>query len=75
MPLFYIILEISELFLLIILFIYISNLSPFLVSPPQTPHPITFPFAFKMVLSHPPTHFCLTPLASPFVGATILHRQ
>jgi hypothetical protein len=28
-----------------------------------------------MVLSHPPTHFCLTPLASPFVGATILHRQ
>ena len=45
----------------------------FLVSPPHTP---SFPptLCSKRVLPHPPTHFCLTPLALPFFGEWSLHR-
>ena len=49
-------------------------LSPFLVSPLKTPYPILPPPASMRVFPHPPTHSCLTTLASPFDGATSLHR-
>jgi hypothetical protein len=49
-------------------------LSPFLGSPPQTPYPTPLPFASKRVFLQPPTHSHLTPLASPFFGASSLHR-
>jgi hypothetical protein len=39
-------------FLLVILFVYISNVIPFLVSPPQTPYPTPTPFYER---SPPPT--------------------
>jgi hypothetical protein len=62
------------LFLIIYLFAF-QMLSPFLVSPPQIPLLLfPFPFAFKMVLPHPPTYSQLTPPASPFTGATCLFR-
>lgn len=48
-------------------------LFPLLVSPLQT-LPLPLPFASKKMLPHPSTHFCLTLLASPFPGATSLHR-
>ena len=50
-------------------------LSPFLVSPPQTLHPIPLPFASKRVITQKPTypliHSCLTPLESPYSGQSI----
>ena len=49
-------------------------LSPFLVSPPQTPYPISPPPAPMRVLSHPLTHSHLTALAYPYTRAFILHR-
>ena len=49
-------------------------LFPFLVSFPQTLHPIPLFFASKRVLPHPHTHSCLTLLASPYAGASSLHR-
>jgi hypothetical protein len=54
-------------------FIYISNV-PLRVSPPQAPTPCLLLFASKRVLPHPPTHCLLTPPASPFTGASSLHR-
>ena len=50
-------------------------ISPFPVTPPQHPHRIplsSLPFASKRVL--PQTQSCLTPLTSPFPGASSLHR-
>ena len=47
---------------------------PFPVSPPQFPHPIPLPFASMRVLLHPLTHTCLTTPASPYMGASSLHR-
>jgi hypothetical protein len=43
-------------FLLDILFIYVSNFSPFLPSPPETLYIILPPPASRRVLTHPPTH-------------------
>jgi hypothetical protein len=55
-------------FLLIILFIYISNVGSlpslhYANTPSNSLH-----FAYKRLLPHLPTHFHLTPLASPFAG-------
>ena len=47
-------------------------LSPFLVSPPQIPHPLSF--ASKRALPRLPTHSRLTPVASSFSEASSLHR-
>ena len=49
-------------------------ITPFLVFPPQPPHPISLslPFASMRVLLHPLTHSCLTTLASPYTGASSL---
>ena len=47
-------------------------LSPFPVPLPQVPHPISLLFTSKKVLPYPPTHSYLTPLASPFSGASSL---
>ena len=50
---------------------------PFLGTPPYTPHPIpllSLHFASLTVLLHPLTHSCLTTLASPYAGASRLHR-
>jgi hypothetical protein len=47
-------------FLSFILFVYISNVVPFLVYSPRTPKFIPLPFALKRVLPHPPTNPCFT---------------
>jgi len=60
-------------FLLIVLFMYISNDIPLL----HTPHPIPpspLLFASMMVLLHPLSHSYLTALASPNTGASNLYR-
>ena len=49
-------------------------LSPFLVSPLQTPYPISPYLASMRVLPHPPNHSCLTTLAFLYTGASSLHR-
>ena len=52
-------------------------ISPFLVTPPQTHHLIPHlpsPFASTGVLLHPLTHSHCTTLASPYAGASNLHR-
>ena len=49
-------------------------LSPFLVSPLQTPNSIPPYPASMRVLPHPPTHSCLTALAFLYTGASSLHR-
>jgi hypothetical protein len=60
-------------FLLIILFIYISNDIPLPGYSSATPlSPL--PFASMRVLLHPFTHSCLTALASPYAGASSCHR-
>ena len=46
-------------FLLVILFIYFSNVIPFLVSSLKNPHINPLPPASKWVLPHPPTHLLL----------------
>ena len=51
--------------------------SPFLVIPQQTLILFSLsllPFASMRVLLHPLTHSCLTALASPYAGASSLHR-
>ena len=48
-------------------------LSPFSVSPPNLT-PILLSFASKKVLTYPLTHSSITPLASPFAGASSLPR-
>jgi hypothetical protein len=55
--------------LLIIFFIYISNVIPFPCFPsgnPLSPPPL---LASMKVLPHPPTHFCLPTLAFCYSGA------
>ena len=49
-------------------------ISPFSVSSPQTPHPISLPFVSMRLHLHPLTHSYFTALASPYTGASILHR-
>jgi hypothetical protein len=49
-------------------------LSPFPVSPLQQPHPISFCFVSKKVLSYPLTQSFLTSLASSYTGMTSFHR-
>ena len=48
--------------------------SSFQFSPPQSSMLSSLSFVFKRVLPYLPTHSCLTPPASPFSGATSLHR-
>jgi hypothetical protein len=62
-------------FLLVILFIYFSMLSPFQVSPSWPPHSILPPSAFMRVLLYPPTHSHLPALAFPYTGAMSLPRN
>jgi hypothetical protein len=57
-----------------ILYIYISNAICLPNLPSIIPLPFLLPFASKRVLPYPPTYTHLTPLASPFTGATNLHR-
>jgi hypothetical protein len=54
-----------------------QKLSPFQSPLYNTPtlFPFPFPFAPKRVLSHPSTHSCLIPLASPFAGPASLNRK
>ena len=49
-------------------------LSPFLVSPLETPYPNLSATASMRVLPHPPTHSHLPTLAFPSIGALSLHR-
>jgi hypothetical protein len=69
-------LAIFSIFLFVILFIYISNVDPppFPVSPLQAPITSPLPFTSKKMLPHTPTHSCLTPLASPYSGASSLQK-
>ena len=56
-----------------IFFIYISNVIPF----PRnigSPLPYSPPPASMRVFPHPPTHSHLPTLASPYIGASSLHR-
>ena len=48
-------------------------LSPFPVSPLQTPYPIVASPASMWVLPHPPTHSHLPALAFPYTAALSLH--
>jgi hypothetical protein len=61
-------------FLMVILFIYISNGIP--LSGFHSANPLSHPFppASKRVRLHPPIHSCLTTLASPYTGVLSLHR-
>jgi hypothetical protein len=62
------------LFLLVILFICISNVIPpsqFILHNPSIPY--SSPCFYEGAL-HPPTHSCLTALAFPYAGASSLHR-
>ena len=66
-------LKILLLFLLAIFCIYISNVSPFLVSYPETPYPNLPPPASEGAPS--PTHqFPLPALTFPYTGAPSSHR-
>ena len=49
-------------------------LSVFQFSPLKNLTPSHLSFTSKMVLLHPHIHSCLTLLASPFSGASRLHR-
>ena len=50
-------------------------LSLFLVVSPPQPHiPFPFPFVSRKVLLHPPINLHLTSIASPYTGASRLHR-
>ena len=49
-------------------------LSPFPVSPPEIPELLLPAPASMRVLPNPLTHSCLTVLASPYTGASSLHR-
>jgi hypothetical protein len=49
-------------------------LSPFLVSPAQTPYSIPPPPAFMRVFTNPPTQSCYPTLAFPYTGASCIHR-
>jgi hypothetical protein len=60
-------------FLLVILFIYISNVITLASSPSETRIP-PLPPATMRVFCHPPTHSCLTTLVFPYAGAAILHK-
>lgn len=59
---------------LVILFIYIPNVIPFPVSPPQISYSIPTPPASIRVLPYPLTHCSLTTLAFPYTGASSLQR-
>ena len=51
-----------------ILFIYISNVIPFQVSPPETPVSMTFSIVLRGYLSHPTTYSQLTALEFHILG-------
>jgi hypothetical protein len=57
-----------EHFLKDIVFIYISNVIPFLGFPFANPQPILHPPASMSVLTHPPTHFSFTTLEFHYTG-------
>ena len=61
-------------FLLDILFIYISNVIPFLSFPSQNTLFQPSPPTSMRELPHPTTHSCPTSLAFPNTGASSLHR-
>jgi hypothetical protein len=61
-------------FLLVILFIYISNVIPFPVSLPKIPHFTSTPPASKRVLPHFPTYSSPTFLSFSSAGSSSLHR-
>jgi hypothetical protein len=62
------------IFLLIILFNFISNFVPIPVLHFANPPFYLDLFAAKLVSPYLPTHSCLTPLVSPFTGSISLHR-
>ena len=61
-------------FLLVILFIYISNVIPFLSIHSTSPHLLLPPPAFMRVLPHPPTYSCLSDLTFPYPESSSLQR-
>jgi hypothetical protein len=63
------------LFLLDILFIYISNVIPFVVSPPEAHYLALPPYVSMRVLTHAPTNSHLCALALPYTGALSLSRN
>ena len=60
-------------FLLVILFIYISNVILLPVSPKRSPTPPPFP-DFTRVLPHSTAHSLPTALSFPCAGVSSLHR-
>jgi hypothetical protein len=63
-----------EIFLLDILFIYISNVTAFPSFPSPKPHSICIPHPSMRLLSYLPTHSCLPTLEFPYIGASNFHR-
>ena len=63
------------LLLLDILFIYISNVTPFSSFPSRNPLTHPLPPAFMRVFAHPPTHSYLPALAFLYIGASIEPSQ
>ena len=49
-------------------------LSPFLVSPPETPYPIPPTPASMTVFSHPLTHSSFPILTFPYAGVASIHK-
>jgi hypothetical protein len=63
-----------KVFLLVILFIYISNVITPSLFPSVNLLLYLLPPASMRMLSHPPTHSCPTDLSSPYSGTSSIHR-
>jgi len=62
------------IFLLIIVFIYISNAILLPSYPSTNPHSISLPPSLLLLWECSPAHSCFTALASPYTGTSSLHR-
>ena len=72
---FHVNIESNGVFLYWIFYLFtFQMLSPFPVSPPETPSPRPHSPAPMRVLPYPQTHSSLTALASPYTGASSLHK-
>jgi len=64
----------SRFFFIFIVYFLFQMLSPFLVSPPQTPYPTTLPPSSMRVLLHPPSLSHFTALAFTYTGELSLYK-